>query len=399
MPNRRSPCLRRAAVLAASTLASCTTPARHAEPAAEPVAAAMAPVALVDSLDRLMPHWLDSLGVAGATIAIVRDGEVVSERAYGFADRRRGVAMTPATVFQVASLSKPVAAWGAMRLVQDGALSLDEPVTPHLSRWRLPPTDSAGFRDSVTVRRLLSHTAGLSVSGYMGVHPDSALPSLEASLNGAGAPEALRVMRRPGSQWQYSGGGYTLLQLLVEERTGRSFARVMRELVLDPLKMRSTGYALDSALAGRLATPHHRGDSVLPQYRFVEAAAAGLFSTAGDYARFVAAGMDAKGRRAGRAVLRPEYVGRLYEPAPNSAIPTVVGYGLGYVVDSLSTGERLVLHTGVNQGWRTAFFAVPGRGEGIVVLTNSDAGGGIIARVSCTWVRVELAAGRRGCRA
>ena len=123
------------------------------------------------------------------------------------------------TVFQAASISKTLTAWGVMRLVEQGALELDAPVGRYLTRWQLPP--SPYNHDGVTIRRLLSHTAGLSLHGYPGIAPEQPLPTLEESLSG-GHPgaEDVRVVSEPGTTYAYSGGGYTLLQLVVEEVTG-----------------------------------------------------------------------------------------------------------------------------------------------------------------------------------
>ena len=147
---------------------------------------------LAKKLDRIAPQLLEHYKVPGAAIALVRNGEVVWSKGYGLADKERGVPVTVNTVFQVASISKALTSWGVMRLVENGQLELDAPVEQYLTRWHLPPSsyDTSG----VTIRRLLSHSAGLSLHGYPGWSPDLKLPSLEESLsgnNGSGGSFAL----------------------------------------------------------------------------------------------------------------------------------------------------------------------------------------------------------------
>jgi CubicO group peptidase (beta-lactamase class C family) len=203
---------------------------------------ATAPKTFDDLRGRLLdeiPSVMERHDVPGVAVALVHRGDVALVRGYGSADTDSNAPVTEDTVFQAGSLSKPVSAWGVMRLVQEGRVDLDAPVFRYLTRWRLPPSrfDPTG----VTVRRLLSHTAGLSVSGYLGYDPQVALPPLETQL--ATGPDAadgngeVRVAYPPGEEVHYSGGGYTVLQLLVEELSGQSFAAYMQENVLNPLRM------------------------------------------------------------------------------------------------------------------------------------------------------------------
>lgn len=360
--------------------------------------------AVADTLDARMARWLDSLAVPGAAVAVVVGGQVAWANGYGLADMEAKEPMRASTVFQVASISKSVAAWGVMKLVERGALSLDSSVTGYLHRWKLPPGDSGRvYNDSVTVRRLLSHTAGLSLSGYPGFDPDSGpLPTVEASLGGAtNGVGDVHVLFRPGTKWQYSGGGYTLLQLLVEERTKDAFAGYMKREVLLPLGMNSSSYEWEPWIRPRVAAAYTRvGGRRLPNYLFTAKAAAGLYTTAEDLARFVAASVDGPvGQPAGRRVLRAATVAQMETPAPHTATSNFVGYGFGYIVDTLANGMRYVSHTGGNRGWRSVFVAVPGTGDGIVVLTNSDSGAALYAKVVCTWMRVAEKSSRRGCGA
>ena len=214
-------------------------PGLIAGPSAPPAAAAGSPDAFARQLDE--DRWLAAFEVPGVAVALVRDGQLTWSKGYGQADTARGVPVTPDTVFQVGSISKPVTAWGVMRLVQQGKLDLDAPVDRYLTRWHLPPAPFDA--DGVTIRRLLNHSAGLNSQDYSPI-ATRPLPSLEQSLSGeSGGVNArrgsddVRITMTPGQQRSYSNGGYTLLQLAIEEVTGEPFARYMQREVLDPLGM------------------------------------------------------------------------------------------------------------------------------------------------------------------
>ena len=263
---------------------------------------------------------MEKADVPGVAIALVQDGALTWTRGFGFADREKRMPVTSQTVFQVASISKSVAAWGVMTLAEQGQIDLDAPVERYLTRWHLPAADSGVYDSEVTTRRLLSHTAGLSLHGYPGFDPDSGpLPTLEANLSGAtnGAGD-VHVAFRPGTRWEYSGGGFTILQLLVEERSGKSFVDYMRQAVLEPLGMHSSSYDWLPGLRARTAVAYDRAGRRLPNYRFTELAAAGLYTTAEDLGRFVAAGLTGPhGEPPGRGLLRPETIdGPDFKPEP-----------------------------------------------------------------------------------
>jgi CubicO group peptidase (beta-lactamase class C family) len=157
--------------------------------------------------DETVPVWLDEFIVPGAAVAMIENGELRFAKGYGMADESEQIPVTKTTGFNIASISKTVSAWGVMKLVEEGKLKLDEPASTYLTRWELPASefDASG----VTIRRLLSHTAGLSLHGYPGWTLADTLPSIEESLSGKtnGAGD-VRLIMEPGTRWQYSGGGY-----------------------------------------------------------------------------------------------------------------------------------------------------------------------------------------------
>lgn len=346
--------------------------------------------AFAASLDTRMPGLLTTYRVPGAAVVLIEDGALSWTGGYGMAVSETQTPVSAATVFQVASLSKSVAAWGAQRLAEKGVLDRDAPVERYLTRWHLPPSgfDAGG----VTVRRLLSHTAGLSIHGYDGYLPDSRLPSLEQSLLGDTGYRVV-IQKEPGAEWSYSGGGFTVLQLVMEEIAKEPFAAFMQREVLNPLGMTHSAYQWDAALRPNTAAAYDPSGRRVPNYLFVEQAAAGLYTTAEDLGRFVAAGMPGAEGAAGRGVLAPASVSLLHTPA------AVTGgeYGLGHVVYPLPSGSSGVGHDGANIGWRALWSSVPSRGVGIAVLTNSDNGYALAVDVVCSWYTEVVSVSPRLC--
>jgi CubicO group peptidase (beta-lactamase class C family) len=250
----------------------------------------------------------------GLAVALIGNGEVAWAAGYGVADHSTGRPVMTATRFQAASVSKPVTAWGVLRLVESGRIGLDEPIIGQLRRWRPPPSPLDA--DGITVRRLLSHTAGLSVHGYVGQTLDRPLPSIVASLSGeAGGSFPVELLEAPGRRWLYSGGGYSVLQLLVEELSGRPFAEFMQTEVLGPLGMTASSFQWSRTF--ETARPHDANGRAIPDFVFAEQAAAGLVTTAPDLARFLAAALASpRGEPGGRGVLSPAGVRLALTAAP-----------------------------------------------------------------------------------
>jgi CubicO group peptidase (beta-lactamase class C family) len=334
------------------------------------------------SLDSLVPALLDELATPGAAVALLRDGKVVLAKGYGWANREKKQPVTRETLFNIGSISKTHAAWGLLKLVQDGKLDLDAPVERYLKRWRLPP--SAFNHDSVTLRRLLSHTAGLRLHGYPGWNPDQPLPTIEESLNGkTNGSGDVRVIMPPGSKWQYSGGGYTIAQLLVEQVTGRKFDDYMKDEVFRPLGMTSSSFVWDAMVDARAAQPYGVVSPV-PGPRFIEQAAASLETSLDDFSRFALASMSSERRELRTRVLSPETVRSMEQPVPPSP-----NYGLGYqVIDA--GGLRAVGHGGSNTGWQAQFLVIPATGDGLVVMTNSTLGAEVHRQLFCGWRKAAL---------
>jgi CubicO group peptidase (beta-lactamase class C family) len=336
-------------------------------------------------LDGRIPHLIERYGVAGVSLALVRGGELVWSGAYGYADLAEGRRMSVDAVCRAESISKSVTAWGVMRLVQQGRIGLDDPVQRYLADWRLPETPYD--EGEVTVRRLLSGNAGMPL-GTIGkaaeYAPQSEMPSLREELS-----QEARLVREPGSGFVYSNPGFNLLELLVEEVTGRGFSEYMAEEVLAPLGMESSSYAWRPSLRSSLPTGYELQGEPVPPYVYPVKAAGGLFAPVEDIARFVCAGMTGS-RQVDRSVLTRESIRALY--TPQVEIPGLFGlvadaYGFGHFIETLPSGRRAVWHGGQGHGWMTHFHFVPESGEGIVILTNSQRSWPLIAEVLADWSR------------
>jgi CubicO group peptidase (beta-lactamase class C family) len=346
---------------------------------------------LREALERRAWEECEKQHVPGVGLALLRGGELAWTLPIGFADVAGEREVSDETVFNIGSISKTVATWGLMKLVEEGKLELDAPVVT--KRWQLP--SSTYDVHGVTLRRLLSHTAGLSLHGYPGFWPPKELPSLEASLggdtNGAGA---VQLEMAPGTKWQYSGGGFTLAQLLLEETSGRSFAEYMRANVLEPLGMRHSAYGWPAEILAASATPYDAEGKPLPRGGplFAELAAAGFQTTAADLARFGTASLAAFREGAKPAVLRAETLRLMQSPAP--AAPQ---YGLGYEVQQES-GLLVTGHGGANDGWMARLSLVPASGDGIVILTNGTNGTNVIRVLERMWLEHVAAAQKSAAR-
>ena len=375
-------------VLALAAVAVAVWPAQ-AGATADPSSGGVASV-----IDRRLPVLLRRYHASGAAVALVDGGQLVWTHGYGLADRRSGTPVSPDTVFEVGSISKTVTAWGVLRLAEEGKVDLDAPVVRYLPEWQPPP--SRFDWGEVTARRLLSHTAGTSVQGYSGHPVGSALPSLEDSLAGRGA-RRVRLIDAPGDRFHYSGGGYALLQLLVERVSGQPFADYMRQQVLLPLGMRSSGYAWTRDLEPRTAVAYSVGTRPTATRVFAAQAAEGLYTTASDFGRFLAAMADGGG-----GVLAPQTAALTLEPVPHTTGAGTLSrhstYGLGTFLEPVAH-STLAYHPGVVRGWAAMYGVRPDRGQGVVVLTNSDTGVHVSGEATCLWSQSVSGGSPQYCRA
>jgi CubicO group peptidase (beta-lactamase class C family) len=306
---------------------------------------------------------LAALKIPSVSVALIDHGKLAWARAWGDASTH--------TIYQAASLSKLVTAVAALRLVEQGRLALDRNVNDDLAIWRVPQNDlTAGH--PVTLRGLLSMTAGISVPGYLGYEPGAHLPDLKQILDGAPPANSppVRVVYTPGSRYAYSGGGYEIVQALIEGKAHNSFDDALSDLIFEPAHMADSTFAqpLSTALTPRAAQGHYRDRRALPGgWRVVpELAAGGLWSTPTDLAQLLIEIARAYRGEENPLLSRTTAIEML---KPQNGGP----YGLGGAV--AGSGQSLVLmKRGQNIGYQAYMLIFPEVGQGIVVMTGSDNG-------------------------
>ena len=301
--------------------------------------------------------------VPAVSVAVIEAGEIAWARAWGSADTE--------TVFQAASISKPVAAMAAMHMSQYGNFGLDEDVNAKLSSWQVPPGEGTSAHP-VTLRGLLSHSAGLTVHGFPGYAEGAPLPSLLQILDGEppANTDPIRVDIQPGSRYRYSGGGYVVLQQLMTDHSGWDFPEMMRRMVLARLGMTRSTYEqpLPEAWVDNAARAHDgNGNPIAGRWHtYPEMAPAGLWTTPSDLARWAIELWNAYHGRSNRILAASTARAMLTRQRED--------YGLGVAVSPEGASFRFG-HGGSNAGYRCDLFLFVETGQGIVIMTNSDHGG------------------------
>lgn len=338
-------------------------------------AALLPPVVIVGQPERppTLAERMAALHVPGVSVAVVHGGKLEWARGFGVA-RIGGPPVDPDTLFQAGSISKPVATLAALRLVQADRLDLDADVNRWLKTWRVPSTAFTD-RAPVTLRGLLSHTAGLTVHGFAGYAAGQPVPTLVQVLDGTppANSQPIRVDEVPGTVWRYSGGGFTVLQQLLIDVTGEPFARHVQQAVLGPLDMVHSTYEeplpAERAMSG--ATPYKTtGEPVEGgAHVYPEMAAAGLWTTPSDLARYI---MAVQRAWSGSAT-------ELLTPATARAMltPGLGHWGLGLAIEA-SGPNPCFSHDGVDEGFVAVMAAcVGGDQDGAVIMTNGAGGSGL----------------------
>lgn len=333
-----------------------------------PLARSSAQSTRLDSLDTFVRAQMAQRNVRGLSLAIIKDGKIAVARAYGVVDDVSKAPVTTSTLFQAGSISKPVSALGVLHLVDAGTLSLDDEVNAKLKSWKVPenPFTSA---EKVTLRRLLSHTAGLTVHGFPGYDVAGPMPTLVQVLDGASPANtaAIRVDTTPGAIWRYSGGGFTVAQQLVIDVTGQPFPQYMERTVLAPIGMTSSTFEqpLPAARASLTAAGYYAdGTPVRGRWHvYPEMAAAGLWTTPTDLAKFA---IEIQQTLAGRGHgVVSQAMARQYVTEQKN------GYALG--VGLMRAGPtRRFGHGGRDEGFDALLVAGVESGDGFVVMINAN---------------------------
>jgi CubicO group peptidase (beta-lactamase class C family) len=308
--------------------------------------------------------------VPGLSVAVIDNFRIVWAKGYGVKEVGSRVPVTVRTIFGAGSISKAVSAAGALTLVEQGRISLDENVNVKLRSWQVPDNEFTG-EQKVTLRRILSHSAGLTVHGFDGYAMGSPIPTLSQVLNGAPPANSKPVVVAfvPGTKYSYSGGGVTVEQMLIADVTGETFPQYMRESVLKRVGMLDSTYEQPlpaSRLAAAAVGTDRSGKSIDGKWHvYPETAAAGLWTTATDLAKFA---IDV-------ALSKRGEVNRVLSPAMTREMltPQIDHRGLGFAVGDYDNPEEFE-HAGDVAGFNAVLIMFADSGKGVVIMTNSDNG-------------------------
>jgi CubicO group peptidase (beta-lactamase class C family) len=334
------------------------------------------------TIEELMARF----NVPGVSIAVIHDFEIHWAKGYGIADVETGAGVDDETMFQAASISKPVAAMAVLRAVQDGLFTLDDDINEILRSWTLDGGEFTRDRP-VTPRMLTSHTSGLGDGfGFPGYDPSDPIPTVVQILEGdeLSNVNVLFMERAPMSLMEYSGGGVTLMQQALSDVRGRPFADIMRDDVLRPIGMDNSTFEqpLPPGRDRNAARAHSRdGTAMGPKWHvYPEMAAAGLWTTAGDLARFA---LEVQRSAIGESnrVLSRTTVQEMLSPVG------VGDFAVGFSIGKLGQGWYFS-HGGSNWGFRATLLAHKVKGYGLAIMTNADQGSAVAGELSR---RIQLA--------
>jgi len=310
--------------------------------------------------------------VPGVSIAVINDFQVEWAKGYGVMEAGKNQPVTPETLFQTASIAKVVVAVMALNQVEKGVLGLDEDVNENLVSWQIPDNEFL-TEEKVTLRRLLSHQAGVTIEGFVGYRQGESIPDLLQILDGKPPANSvpIRVDAIPGSLYRYSGGGYMIIQQLMEDMTGLPFDELARQIVFEPWGMSTS--TMETPLPEEfitLAASGHRADgNPIPGgwHNYPEAGAgASMWSTPTDLAQFAIKIMEAYEGRPDEVLSQ--------EMTRAMLTRQIEDRGLGPLVYDEGGDRFYFMHSGANDGYKTFFAAYPERGQGMVIMTNSDKG-------------------------
>ena len=316
-------------------------------------------------LDR-MEHYKTK----GVSIAVIDNYEVQWVKAYGFADDKEKTPATTSTRFQAASISKSINAIGIMQLVEKELLDLDADINTNLKSWQFP-YNAKITAGPISTRQLLSHTGGLSTSGFNGYVKAKKLPSVTQILDGKkpANSDPVRSIAKPGEAFRYSGGGVTMTQLMVEDITGLSYADYIQKQVLEPLGMTQSFYGKDKNVkSSDLASGHwYSGNRMKNNYNtYPEQAAAGLWTTPTDLAKFIIE-LQKTLKGTSDELLNTASLKELTTPVLDNH-----STALGFFIDDRA-GAKYFEHSGSNEGFTCHYYGSMEGGKGLVVMTNSEA--------------------------
>ncbi|ETN96236.1 serine hydrolase domain-containing protein [Zhouia amylolytica] len=331
-----------------------------------------------DSIPTTIERRMSELNIPGISIAVFDNNKILWKKGFGIKDKTTGERVNENTIFQAASISKPVACALAFKLIENGKIILDENVNIKLKRWQIPENKFT-IKEKVTPRRIMSHTSGLSTSGFRGYNKKDTIPTLTQILKGGKTinSEPVRVFQKPGTSKFYSGGAMQVLQLLMEDVSNQNFSKLTKDLIFKPIGMKSSSfdYPLPERINNLTTHGYDSSGNVIEggYFLYPEKAAAGLWSTPSDLALFmIALGKSYRGEDGG--LLKQSSAQLMMKRVPNAG-----GTGIG--LDGTGAAFRF-RHTGVNAGFRCYVVSFADKGRGLVIMTNSDNGFPLIHEIT-----------------
>jgi len=321
---------------------------------------------------------MKELGISGVSIAVMNNGVIEWAKGYGIADSLENRKVTTETLFQAGSISKPVAATRTLQLMEQGVIDLDLNVNTYLSSWKLPENEFTE-KEKVTLRRILNHSAGLTIGGFIGYAKDETIPSIPEILDGKGNTDPVRVFKEPGGDWSYSGGGYTIMQHMITDLDQKQFPEIMQKYVLNPFGMKSSTYEnpLPEEYRSIAATGYNfDGTQVEGKwFTYPEMAAAGLWTTPSELMLW---GKEIQ------QIFQTQKDGLLKAQTVNEMLIPEDGedQGLGpYVL------KHIFGHGGADEGFRADFTAWKETPNAVVIMVNSQTGNVIIKEILLSIVK------------
>lgn len=321
---------------------------------------------------------METLATPGVSVAVIEDSKIAWAKGWGVHEAGQPDRVTSDTLFQAASISKPVTGLAVLRLAEQGRLDLDEDVNAYLTLWKVPAND--GWQPRVTLRQLLSHTGGTTVHGFPGYLQGQRLPTARQVLNGEppANTDPVIVSVLPGTVNRYSGGGTTIVQQILVDLLEQPFPQIMQEWVLGPLGMDRSTYEqpLPRGRWQEAAAAHPAGGTPQPGrgHVYPEMAAAGLWTTPSDLAHFAIALQGAKSRKPNSLIS-----GAMIDQMMTSQLDD--GAGLGIMLGG-PQGARRFGHGGWNLGFVSNLVAYQEKGIGCVVMLNSNQGASLLEEVT-----------------
>ena len=333
-----------------------------------------------ENIDSKVLALMKEHNVPGVSVALIKDGKPIQSRSYGIKQAGKTDVIDEKTVFSVGSVSKVANALVALKLVSDGKLDLDEDVNKYLKSWKVPASEFT--KDNpITLRHLLSHTAGLSVHGFADYYPGETLPTPIQTLNGERPAKngKVDVIFEPGSRFKYSGGGTTVVQQIIADVTGMPYEKATEKILFEPLGIKRASFVNPLPKEfGNIAKAHDRSGKAVALPRGYQAmpemAASGLWTTPGELLKILTSTKD--------GFLKSEIVEDMITSEKNTT------YGLGPRIAKHDRGT-LVSHGGSNESYKASFSILWEEKTGFAVFTNSGSGADLIRDLDPT-IREEL---------